>query len=82
MLDQAEINVGRLLFWVGMALGFALLVANIILRGDPALGPLGVAVIVLATGHGVRRSVAAHDEAIRDAFKLGRDHEQSLRSLR
>lgn len=83
MLDQAEINVGRLLFWMGMSIGICLLVANIFMGGNPALGPMGIAVLMLSCTHAVRRSVVSHDQALRDAFELGRDHErlQSVRSL-
>lgn len=80
MLDSAQINVGRLLFWLGLVLGAGLQFFNLV-HYVPGLGSIGISVIVATFAHALRRVAVSHDEALREAFELGRDHER-LHALR
>jgi hypothetical protein len=61
-------------------LGAGLLVAAVV-TGFP-LAAMGHAVVVVTCAYGLRLSIISHDTALREAFRLGRDHEwaQSIRS--
>lgn len=75
MLDKAEINVGRLLLWLGMAAGVALLFANFFIHTE-GIGALGLGFLVVTSAHAVRRVIVARDDALREAFECGKNYER------
>lgn len=75
MLDQTQVNLGKLLFGSIMSLGIIILLVNLV-HYFAGLSALGVALIVLACSIAIERSICAHDKALREAFELGRDHER------
>lgn len=80
MLEQAEVNVGILLTWIGATFGTAVLTINLI-HYTPGLGFVGLASVVLTCAHALRLTLLKRDRLMREAFELGRDHER-LKSVR
>jgi hypothetical protein len=74
MLNEAEINVGRALTWLGMTVSAAMLAYNLMVEYVPGLGPLAACIMLLTCTHIVQRSIVSHDKALREAFNHGREH--------